>query len=90
MSGQWKVGEIITDKSYPYQQLRAAVDAECLRAITCGKWIIATADGPTSKERDDNARLIASAPRMYDWMKRMAPSWDNEAREIIAQIEERI
>ena len=68
-AGPWKVGNVITDKSYPYQQLRAAVDAECLRAITCGKWIIATADGPTSNERDANAHLIASAPQLLEALK---------------------
>jgi len=45
-------------------------------------------NGPNAPADDiANARLIASAPRMYDWMMRMAPSWDDEAREIMAQIE---
>jgi hypothetical protein len=34
-----------------------------------------------------NANLIAQAPAMYDWMKRMAPSWDEEAKKIITKIE---
>ena len=40
-------------------------------------------------EKEANARLIAAAPRMYGWLKRMSPSWDEEAKNIIASIEGR-
>jgi len=39
------------------------------------------------REEKHNALLIAAAPRLYDWMKRMAPSWDDEVMKIMQEIE---
>ncbi len=47
-------------------------------------------DKELTREQIDNARLIAAAPRMYSWMKRMAPSWDEEARQIIAEVDKKL
>ena len=43
-----------------------------------GKWLADTAS--------HNARLIAAAPTMYNYLTVLADSGDNKAREIISQI----
>ena len=50
-------------------------------------WIADVNKGRSMAEVVANAALIAQSPAMYSWLKRMAPSWDEEARGIIAKIE---
>ena len=69
--GPWKV----LSGTYSYGQRRKVIAGE-------NGYILIGGDNQKA-----NAQLIAAAPRMYSWMKRMAPSWDAEAHSIMNDLE---
>ena len=81
----WRVNDGVTRN---HDTFRHAIEGpERVIAWTLRHFDRDLANHKTTDQDDADAHLIASAPRMYEWMKRMAPSWDEEAKVIIKEIE---
>ena len=80
MTGSPAIWTVSTAVGYPWHVQDQCGDTVC----RIGGHFNAILDDETN---ESNARLIAAAPKMYEWLKRMAPSWDAEAAAIVAEVE---
>lgn len=84
-SGPWEVSDNVTKHNDTFRH--GIIASERVIAWTLRHFDRDPSNCKVTDQDDGDARLIASAPRMYDWMKRMKPSWDEEAEAIIKEIE---